>query len=188
MSGTLSYHRPLPAVPCPVYDGHPIQWQPWAAQPRVTHIDPRCYACAFPGPLSSSFGKAMPLPGEMFASTRPARTRRGGCDYDVAVTVPAWPVYRLAAVLCPSCLHLDVHETSADGRSVEVILCDGCDAPCAVGATLTEARHTLATVYGGWTSDGADWDLCERCNPAAAPTQPPPRALAAYAAARRPTP
>ena len=174
--------RPLPTVPCPVYDRHPIQWQPWAARPRVTHVDPRCDACAFPGPLSASFGKAMPLPGEMFASTRPARTRRGGCDYDVAVTVPAWPVYRLAAVLCPSCFQLDVHEFGKAGRGVEVILCDGCDVACAVGATLAEARHTLTTVYGGWTGAGADWDLCQRCNPAETPN-PPPRALAAIAAA-----
>jgi hypothetical protein len=174
--------RSLPVVPCPIYDGHPIQWQPWTAQPRMTHINPRCESCAFPGPLSGSFGTALPLPGETFDSWRLAKTRHGRLDYYRPTKEPAWPVHRLFAVLCPSCFRLDVHETGRDGQSAQVILCDGCDVPCAVGANLDEARHALITVCGGWTGTGADWDLCAACNPAEVPN-PTPRALAAIAAA-----
>lgn len=174
--------KPLPSIPCPTFDGHRVKWEPWKAATAVTHIDPSCGACAFPGPLSVSFGVGQPNPGEMWDVPVP-RTLPSGRTCLRDVKIPAHPVLRLWAILCPSCYSLDVIALGGrenwEWENTPTILCDGCDRFSAAGATLEEARSNLVAL-GGWTAAETDWDLCPACNPAS----PEPTSIRAAAAVR----
>lgn len=172
---------PLPSVPCLVYAGRRIQWEPWRSAPLVlcSKVDQSCDACTHPGPGVMAFGKELPHDGETKRVAVKVGTQPSGRPLWKGRDVPVRAMYRLAAHLCPSCLDLTVHDLNdRDGTApVQVLLCDGCDRACSVGQTLDEARTNLLEL-GGWTAGGdADWDLCPACNPATSP-EVPPRALA----------
>lgn len=172
----------LPSVPCLTYNGRRVQWEPWTRAPAMTHIDPSCDRCSFPGPTVQAFGWLLPHDGE----TRTVRTRVGvkdasGLHRYVKQELAAVKFLRLFASLCPSCHHLEVYDEVLRCDTAPSVLCDGCDVLCGVGATLEEARANLVTL-GRWRQPAADWDLCCSCNPATNP-EPSPRSLAAYRAA-----
>lgn len=183
--------RPLPAVPCLVYDGSRVRWDRWEAAPRVlcAKLDQSCEACRDPGPASISRG-VLDVPERTVIERRPLKRRPGRPREwaDATRTVKAHRHWRLMAFLCTRCGHLGVLDHGAGvvdapeaWRAAEMVLCDGCDAVCGVGVDLVEARVNLVAL-GGWTGgEGSDWDLCPACNPASA-SEPPPRALAAYRA------
>lgn len=179
--------KPLPSVPCAVFDSHRVKWDAWSPAVPVTHIDPSCSACSFPGPLFTASAALLPNPGEMFDGVR-EKKGRSGRDYAVPQRYPAHPVLRLWAVLCPTCYAIEVIDPAGldeNRNSVDVpaILCDGCDRYCAAGATLAEARSNLVAV-GGWSAAETDWDLCPACNPAS-PEPTSIRAATAIRASRR---
>ena len=118
----------------------------------------------------SCWGMTQPLPGET-VEVPDVRTLPSGREYQRGVRdTPAWAVRALWAQLCPSCGHLTVLPMQGDDP-VTLLLCDGCDGVCAVGADDPEARATLERL-GGWGSDGADWDLCLACLPSAPGLRP----------------
>jgi hypothetical protein len=164
--------RPLPGVPCPIFEARTVRWEPWSKAPAVTHIDPACDACAFPGPLRVSSGTMLPNDGEMFETRDLVRSKRRPDleRYGRARQVRAWPVLKLFASLCPQCFAIHIIEPDGRPDGVRSLLCDGCDAYCAAGSTWAEARANLARL-GGWSSGEADWDLCPACNPNA-PVRP----------------
>lgn len=142
-------------VPCPIYDGCRVRWEPWRPAPillctgrpssRSRYNLNACEACGDQGPAQIAFG---------LVDGQSRRSR----------TVPDTGTVLLSTHWCPACGHLDVYEL-ATNRTAPSILCDGCDVLCAVGATLAEARETLVAL-GGWTSGGdANWDYCPACTP-----------------------
>lgn len=181
--------RPLPAVPCLTYDGDRVTWSRWETGLPIlcSRVDTACGSCRDPGPAVYSVGTVHPPAGSTWTHERPIDRRPGERRRWTRVQTPAHPYWRLHATCCPACHRIDVIDLAgrapggAGARPVEALLCDGCDALCAIGATLTEARATLVTL-GGWTGGDADWDLCPACNPDRVP-DPPPRAIAARRAA-----
>lgn len=157
-----------PDIPLLHWDGRPVIWDSWDTAVVMTHGVSACEHCGH-DPLHHARGVVHPLPGDT-VPVEEARRLRSGRTWTQTVATPAWAVARLFAAYCPACRDLDVVRFDDDtvrisGDGVEAILCDGCDAPCAYGASLDEARATLAEI-GGWSAGGdADWDLCPRCNP-----------------------
>ncbi len=153
-----------PDVPCPIFNGRPVVWDSGEIGPQLTHGASACQ-CGH-DPLHRAAGVVHPLPGDTFESYRD-RTLPSGRKYGRHIDVPAWPVLQLAAYWCPGCRDLSLYESSIATAMTPLppLLCDGCDDPCAYGATFDEARASLV-LMGGWTAgEAADWDLCRRCNP-----------------------
>jgi len=177
----LDAPRPLPGVPCLTYGGHRVKREPWAPCPRMTHVEPGCDLCAFPGPLAATHGMIEPNPGETWECDDEQRLPSGRVYIRSRKrSRPAHAYIGLVATLCPQCYDLTVLDTkdSSELAPIASLLCDGCDAHCALGVDHAEARSNLKDM-GGWSGGDADWDLCPSCNPATNPSVPP-RALAAF--------
>jgi hypothetical protein len=164
-----------PDVPCPTFGGRPVVWDSWEIGPLLTHGWSAC-ECGR-DPVHHAVGTVHPLPGDTVELVR-NKTLRSGRIYGKPYEAPAWPLRRLWASFCPGCRDFTIHEF-VDPKvmpTLEALLCDGCDDPCAFGSTTEEARASLVAI-GGWTAGAAaDWDLCRRCNPnrAAEPTKVTP--------------
>lgn len=154
-----------PDVPCPTFNGRPVVWDSWEIGPLLTHGASAC-ECGR-DPIHRAAGVVHPLPGDTF-DLEQRRTLPSGRQYGRRREAPAWAVAQVVAHWCPGCRDLSVYELtdlSTSMPALPTLLCDGCDDPCAYGATFDEARASLVAI-GGWTAgEAADWDLCRRCNP-----------------------
>lgn len=103
----------LPLTEPANWDGHRIVWADWDFAPQVTHIHDECGSCGYDGRPLMSHAVQHPNVGETFA-TRETRRLKSGRTYARDVDVPAWPVVRVFAFLCPACGDLRFYDQFED--------------------------------------------------------------------------
>jgi hypothetical protein len=83
-----------PALPLPDHDGdQAISWRPWTDAPLVSHIDPACPSCGYPGPLLTTCGLTL---------STPTSTEEGTGSLRPCLVATHW------AVRCPDCAETEV--------------------------------------------------------------------------------
>lgn len=81
----------------------PIRWDEWKPALRVTHIDPSCQTCEFPGPLMMRHGKTL-QPGKRVRKVTVRSKVTEGIRPEATTTwVPGYWALTHVAFLCPRC-------------------------------------------------------------------------------------
>jgi hypothetical protein len=109
----LAERRILPALPGKDPELGEIRWERWEPALPMTHFDPSCPTCAFPGPLSTAFGKTWYTPPPSRA--RVERSTRGSRSKWVTVQHRSYWCKTHWAVRCPRCDEMTVYRR--DGAS-----------------------------------------------------------------------
>ncbi|WP_217231378.1 hypothetical protein [Streptomyces anulatus] len=104
---TVAERRILPALPDTDLKMGPIRWERWEPAVTMTHIDPACSTCAFPGPLSTAFGKTYYVPPP--TRVRAARSTREQPSKWATVQRRAYWCITHWAVRCPGCDEMHVY-------------------------------------------------------------------------------
>ena len=93
-------------------DGLPVTWRAWKDALSMTHIDPSCEACCFPGPLRTCTGLVEHTPTDMEQrEDRREQQRRKRPTSPLRSHL----VVRLWAQFCPSCLRVEVYDLGPSG-------------------------------------------------------------------------
>lgn len=106
-----------------VRDAAAIDWERWEPALRITHIDPSCDKCLFPGPLLTRFGLTIQPAFTTRRITRPSRIAEGQRLQSVSEHHPPAKVRTHFAVRCPNCgEHVAYALASSDpgGAMVEI--------------------------------------------------------------------
>lgn len=93
--------RILPALPATDAQAGTIRWDRWEPALLITHVDPSCSTCAFPGPLSTARGMTWYVPEPAWA--RVERSHPGSRSRWVRVQGKPYWCYTHWAVRCPRC-------------------------------------------------------------------------------------
>ncbi|MCX4783911.1 MULTISPECIES: hypothetical protein [unclassified Streptomyces] len=102
--------RILPALPETDPDVGTIRWDPWEPALQITHLDPSCPTCAFPGPLSTACGSTWYTPEPTLA--RVARSRPGERSKWIRTQAKPYWCNTHWAVRCPQCDEMHVYRRS----------------------------------------------------------------------------
>jgi hypothetical protein len=81
----------------------PIRWTRWEPQLVVTHMDPSCDACAFPGPLRNRFGLTRKEGYWTRQITRHSKIAEGQRPQSQPYWIDTHWVRTHYAVRCPGC-------------------------------------------------------------------------------------
>jgi hypothetical protein len=103
----LAERRILPALPGTDPELGEIRWERWEPALPMTHFDPRCRTCAFPGPLSTAFGTTCYTPPP--SRVRVERSTRGSRSKWVTVQNRSYWCKTHWAVRCPRCDEMTVY-------------------------------------------------------------------------------
>ncbi|MFJ2218232.1 hypothetical protein ACIQVO_38555 [Streptomyces sp. NPDC101062] len=103
----VAERRILPALPDSDPEMGEIRWERWEPALIMTHIDPSCVTCAFPGPLSTAFGKTFYTPPPTLA--RVERSVRGRPSKWATVQHRSYWCITHWAVRCPRCDEMRVY-------------------------------------------------------------------------------
>ncbi|MBZ3908549.1 MULTISPECIES: hypothetical protein [Streptomyces] len=106
-TGQGAVARILPALPDTDPEAGEIRWDRWEPALLVTHIDPTCRTCAFPGPLSTAFGKTWYTPEP--TQVRIQRSRPGEPSKWARVQGKPYWCKTHYAVRCPQCDEMTVY-------------------------------------------------------------------------------
>ncbi|WP_370132562.1 hypothetical protein [Streptacidiphilus sp. EB103A] len=97
----VAVRRVLPALPSHDEVAGELRWGRWEPALLVSHLDPRCLTCAYPGPLSTALGQSWYTPEP--THQRVERSSRDRPSKWVRVQRAPYWVSSHWAVRCPQC-------------------------------------------------------------------------------------
>ncbi|WP_327359571.1 hypothetical protein [Streptomyces sp. NBC_01304] len=110
MSTDAAAPRIVPALPTSDPELGEIRWERWEPALLLTHHDPGCSTCAFPGPLATAFGMTWYTPEPTW--TRKARSGPGARSQWVRAQPNSYWCNTHWAVRCPQCDEMRVYRRS----------------------------------------------------------------------------
>lgn len=144
----IGQRRVLPALPGVDEDLGEIRWNRWERALVLTHFDPSCETCGYPGPLAHVLGMTLHQDPPRRKLLKPSKIATGQRPvWGAAVTpAPRW-VYSHSAMRCQQCDEMAVWCMSGrrprcqECAAVSPAALEGKRAQCP--SCLREARHMI---------------------------------------------